>query len=186
MKNNVIVLLMLILQSAFLFGQNLSVFGLELGDSKYQVKVLLENKGKTVKSGKTEKGIDYLQVAYPNIGGVRFDGCSCYFNSSNELYKVCFYSSDGGYGTAGMPWESAFRSKTNECTRIFAAMLQNLTMKYGQPTIATAEYVAWKINDQKIILEFEYRYDRKPYNAIEHWVRVGLTYEKVDYNSVDY
>lgn len=187
MKKNIIALFVLIFQSTFLLGQNLSVYGLELGDSKYRVEAVLESKGKTVTSGTTKKGVDYLKVTYPNIGGVNFDACSCYFNGSDDLYKVIFYSGDvGGTGTPGMPWESTFRSKTNECKRAFSTMLQNLTMKYGQPSMATEEYVTWQIQDQKITLEFEYQYERDQYGWIVHSVYVRLNYEKVDYSSVDY
>ena len=185
MKKNIIALLVLMLQSTFLLGQNLSVYGLELGDSKYRVEAVLESKGKTVSSGTTKKG-SYLRVTYPNIGGVEFDHCNCSFNHRDELYIVTFSSNDAGLGTAGMPWESAFRSKTNECKRAFSAMLQNLTMKYGQPSMASEEYVTWQINDQRIILEFAYRYNREAYNTIDHAVSVILKYEKVDYSSVDY
>lgn len=67
MKKVIIIALFVLLISTFSFGQNLSVYGLEIGDSKYRVESVLESKGKTVKSGTTKKGIEYLKVTYPNI-----------------------------------------------------------------------------------------------------------------------
>lgn len=186
MKKVIIIALFVLLNSTFSFGQNLSVYGLEIGDSKYRVESVLESKGKTVKSGTTDKGTEYLKVTYPNIGGVTFDGCSCYFNSNDELYRVAFYSSYGGTGDPGMPWEDRFRRKTNECKNTFSTMLQNLVMKYGEPTTVSDEYVTWQIYNQRIKLEFTYQYDRNQYGWIDSWVSVGLEYEKIDLNSVDF
>jgi hypothetical protein len=65
-------------------------------------------------------------------------------------------------------------------------MLQNLVMKYGEPTTVSDEYVTWQIYNQRIKLEFTYQYDRNQYGWIDSWVSVGLEYEKIDLNSVDF
>ncbi len=185
-RNISIALFVLLLQPICLLGQTLSVYGVSLGDEKYKVENVLENKDKKINYGTTKAGIEYLKITSPNIGGVTFEGCNFYFNEVDELYRVTFYSSDAGTGTPGMPWEARFRRKAQECKNGFLTMSQNLTSKYGRPSTYSDTKAIWQKGNERITLEYEYQYENTQYGAIDSAVGVWLTYEIIDFNEVDY
>ena len=129
-----------------LTAQNLSVYGVTLGDSKYKVQNVLENKGKSIKKNRTKEGIQYFKVTNVNIGGADFASASFNFDNNGTLYKVGIYSqSSGGLGSPGMPWENEFRRLAKSNEYLFMTMSQNLKMKYGEPTVESDNRIVWKI-----------------------------------------
>lgn len=174
----------LFFNTIILSAQNLSVYGLSLGDSKDRAINVLNNKGKQLNYGKTDDGFEYIKITNPQIGGTYYDGSTIYFKN-NKLYKIVFYSGDGGACGPDSPWLNTFRHITEKCKQTFTKMNYNLKMKYGKPNVDSENLAIWQIDTQKITIEYEYKYNENFY-SVNASVWTGITYEKIDFNSLDY
>lgn len=65
-------------------------------------------------------------------------------------------------------------------------MLGTLKMKYGKPNIESKNNIVWIKKNQRISLEWTYRYDKDAMGWINFDVRTALVYEKIDVHSADF
>ena len=187
MKKYLLLAIAILLTPMSVFSQNLSAYGVSLGDSKYTVERVLVNKDKKVKYDTSSKGEECITISYPSIASVTFDMASFTFDKNDKLHRICFSSADyGAYGMPGAPWEAIFRSKTEECKNIFLVMSQNLILKYGNPTVSSNQSAIWQMGNKRIELEYTYYYNYNQYNTIDSGVRVGLTYSVLDVTNSDF
>ena len=179
--------IIVLLMPIFVIAQNLSAYGVSLGDSKYVVEDELESKGKKIKYSTNKYGEEIYRVSNPSIGGVYFDSVSFVFNDENKLRLISFYASDPrGTGTLGMPWEAEFKRQAAKCKNAFLTMSQNLVLKYGEPIAYSDSTAMWQIGDQRITLDYKYVYQYDQFGWIDHEVSVSLQYSIIDLNSADY
>ena len=169
------------------FSQNLSAYGVKLGDSMYTVEDVLNDKGKKIKHSTNRKGENLISISNPSIGGAYFDSVAFIFNHNNKLRLISFYASDSrGTGTPGAPWEAEFHRKAAKCKNAFLTMSQNLILKYGNPTAHSDKTAIWQMGCERIQLEYNYIYNYDQFGWIEHEVNVSLTYEIVDVDNADF
>lgn len=169
------------------FSQSLSAYGVTLGDDKYEVESILENKGKRVRYDTNNIGEDLLKISNPTIGGAKFESGTFIFNKKGKLRSIYFFSTEiGGTGTPGMPWEAQFHRKAEEYKKTFLTMTQNLKQKYGVPDTYTNTSAIWQIGNERITLNFKYKYEYDSMGWIDHHAGVNLEYEFIDINNVDY
>lgn len=173
-------------------AQQLTAYGVSLGESKYKVKSSLLDKGKTIESGIIENdGRECFKISSVVIDGVNFDEAFFRFNQDGILELMRFNCEpDAGTGTPGMPWEARFLNNARRYNQIFQKMYQNLVMKYGNPSSSIAGGVkceaVWQMGNQRIELEYTYQYERASYGAIDTFTSVSLGYITVDINSSDF
>ena len=183
----ILVAIIAILLPMFIIAQDLSAYGVTLGDSKYVVEDILQGKGDKIKYSTNKLGEDVLAVSSPSIGGVNFDRVSFIFNKANKLRMISFWSSDSrGTGTPGMPWEAEFHRKASKCKNAALTMSQNLTLKYGEPISYTENKAIWQFGNQRITLDYIYIYQYDSYGWIDHEVSVSLQYSIIDTANADY
>lgn len=170
-----------------LVAQNLSVYGVSLGDRKYKVQRVLENKGKSIKNGTASNGDKYLSISNVNIAGLDFNTANFYFKNNETLKEVYFISRvSGGLGDPGQPWEAEFHQLAKHNEYLFITMAQNLKIKYGDPNFESNDRLIWNKGKGQIELEHTYKFDENAYGFIDFWTRVCLSYKLIDVNSLDY
>lgn len=185
MKRNIIILLLL--YSMSILSQNLSVYGVSLGEKKYIVENILVGKGKTIKYDKTDDGRVFLRIDSPILGEVKYGFANFYIDKNNLVNKIIFVlHGDAGLGAPNGPWASGFRQQSIACERAFITMFGTLKMKYGEPNIESKNNIVWIKKNQRISLEWTYRYDKDAMGWIIFDVRTALVYEKIDVHSSDF
>lgn len=185
MKN--VVLLLFVFFPMFMLAQNLSVYGISLGDNKNKITNVLVAKGKEISYDTSDSGKQFLRITSPKIGDVTYRIGNFYFDKNNRLNKVVFAQfGDGGYGDPNGAWVSGFQLQVNACEKIFITMYENLKLKYGAPRSSSKNNIIWQKGNQRITLEWAYRYDRDQSGWIHHEVRTGLVYEIIDINTSDF
>lgn len=187
MKRILFVLIAVLSLPISIYSQNLSAYGVSLGEYQYKVENILENKGKSIKYDTNKNGETLLEVSSPTIGGVNFDYGTFVFNKEGKLRAMTFQSYDPpGTGDPGTQWETRFRSKANKCKNSFLTMVQNLPLKYGAPSIYTDTSATWQLGNQSISLKYEYKYEYNSYGWVDSFVSVSLTYKLINPSDVDY
>lgn len=186
MKQFLLVTIAILTIPISLHSQNLSAYGVTLGEDKYNVENVLENKGKSIKYDTNKKGNAVLRISYPRIGDAYFDNGTFVFNDDDELCSISFSSVDGGTGNPGMPWEARFQRKAQECKNAFLKMAQNLKLKYGSPDTYSNTSAIWQKGNERISLEYDYQYEYNQFGWIDSHVSVLLKYEQIDLDNADY
>lgn len=187
MKRILFVLIAILSLPISIYSQNLSAYGVSLGEYQYKVKNILENKGKSVKYDTNKEGETLLKIINLSIGDVNFESGTFIFNKDDKLHEMIFSSSDATFfGMPGGPWEARFHRKANECKNAFLTMAQNLQIKYGAPSTYTDTSATWQRGNQRISLEYGYKFEYNSYNTIDSHVRVCLTYKLINPSDVDY
>lgn len=187
MKRILSVLVAMLLVPIGMLSQSLSAYGVSLGEYKYEVENILENKGKSIKHSTNKYGEALLKISNPSIGGASFDTGTFIFNEDDKLRSMTFFSYDlGGYGSPGMPWEAKFHRKAEECQNAFLKMAQNLKLKYGTPDTYSNTSAIWQKGNERISLEYEYQYEYDQFGGVNHHVSVTLKYEQIDLDNADY
>lgn len=187
MKRILFVLIAVLSLPISIYSQNLSAYGVSLGEYQYKVENILENKGKSIKYDTNEEGETLLEISNPSIGDVNFDYGTFIFNKDDKLRTMSFGSYDAGaFGMPGAPWEAQFHRKANECKNAFLTMAQNLQFKYGAPSTYTDTSATWQRGNQRISLEYVYKFEYNSYNTIDSYVSVRLTYKLINPSDVDY
>lgn len=186
MKRILTVICALFWMSIGAFSQSLSAYGVTLGDDKYEVESILEDKGKRIKYLTNKKNEDLFKISNPSIGGASFDSGTFRFNKKGKLCYISFSSSDGGTGDPGMPWEAQFHRKAEECKKAFLTMAQNLKQKYGVPDSHSNTSAIWQMGNERISLNYDYIYEYNSYGWVDHHVSVGLKYEFIDIDNADF
>lgn len=89
MKKNIIILLLL--YSMSILSQNLSVYGVSLGEKKYIVENILVGKGNTIKYDKTDDGRVFFRIDSPILGEVKYGFANFYIDKNNLVNKIILY-----------------------------------------------------------------------------------------------
>ncbi len=164
-----------------------SVFGVNLGDSEQIVTSKISGKWKT-----SSKGERSYVTTNPTLGSCTFEAASFTFKS-NKLYKVIFYSSEGGLcnpnfqGAYGTPnGYELFLGNAQKYKKIYNTMYFDLFDKYGSPVLNDEERALWKSNGNTLELKYDYDDTTTEYGWHDTWVRVAVTYQTIGFSSSNF